>query len=94
MRFSWIYYPVALAALVIAVAILVEPVPDIDSFPWFILAALLGSNPALLARTFRFGYTRARLDYWARAAEARRRGLTVIEFVASELDRDLGDKSA
>jgi hypothetical protein len=96
MRRLWIYYPPAVAAVALALVIVLGlgPAPDLlDALPWFTLGVFLAALPLLLGRAFRLGYMRARLDYWARAAEARRRGMTVIDFVRSEIDRDIRDTS-
>jgi hypothetical protein len=91
MRHLWIYYPVAVACLGLALVAWLGPDDSLDALSWLTLGAFLGATPPLLSRAFWLGYRRARLDYWARAHEAKVRGLTVVEFLRAEVDRDVGD---
>lgn len=55
---------------------------------WLVAALWLFVVPSLTALAASAGYDKARADMWARASEAQRRRLTIIEWVESELERD------
>jgi hypothetical protein len=57
---------------------------------WLAAAMWAGVLPYVASLARWAGYERARAELWARASEARTRGFTIIEWVSSEIERDMG----